>query len=447
MVKMRDRRVRRRLGLSRRARRRLIDVGLVLLSVVFVTTGAAFIDANYRSALPPIVLGIWLGAPIAFTRHRPLLTWATLLMAMAVYPFAVSSVMLQDVPGVIDQEIAPLSWPPTVLIGYSLVQYSVAVGHRRLVAVATWLCALGVGTLSVHLKELGAGTPDIPLLVTLGLVALVAGDNVRGRRETRARLQAEEQRSEVLRTKRALLEERARIARELHDIVAHHMSVIAVQASTAAYRVPGLRPEAETEFDSIADTARASMTELRRLLAVLRSEDEEGALSPQPGLGDIDELVRSTRSAGTEVALKRVDVPERTSDAVSLTAYRILQEALSNVIRHAPRATARVELRGESDALVLDIVNDIANDIANDMANDMANDVPDGSPEVLTSGARHGILGMRERAELVGGQLRAAGPEGGGFRVTAVLPLHASASSSARAGEPEPGGPGGTADR
>ena len=240
---------------------------------MFVTTGAAFIDANYR-ALPPIVLGIWLGAPIAFTRHRPLLNWATLLMAMAVYPFAVSSVMLQDVPGVIDQEIAPLSWPPTVLIGYSLVQYSVAVGHRRLVAVATWLCALAVGTLSVHLKEFGAGTPDIPLLVTLGLVALVAGDNVRGRRETRARLQAEEQRSEVLRTKRALLEERARIARELHDIVAHHMSVIAVQASTAAYRVPGLRPEAETEFDSIADTARASMTELRRLLAVLRSEDE-----------------------------------------------------------------------------------------------------------------------------------------------------------------------------
>lgn len=273
-------------GDSRRSR--ALDTVLVLLAVVLVPTGAAFVEANYRSDVPSIVFGLFQGSPLLFCRRRALLAWAVFLAGMALFS------------GLADplRSSTPYPWPSTAMIGYVVVQFAVAVRHRRLVALGTWVAAvLAVGVVWQARNGAG-GTSDIPLLTAISGVALVAGDNVRGRREAKARLRTEVRRSEELHARRTLLEERTRIARELHDIVAHHMSVIAVQASTAAYRSPGLSPAAAAEFGSIADSARASLTDLRRLLAVLRSEDESAARTPQPGLGDLDELIHSTRRAG-----------------------------------------------------------------------------------------------------------------------------------------------------
>jgi len=157
---------------------------------------------------------------------------------------------------------------------------------------------------------------------------------------------------------------------------------------------------------------------LRRLLAVLRNEDEAGSRSPQPGLDDIEELIRSTRRSGADVVLHQIDMPEQVPAAAGLTVYRILQEALSNVVRHAPGATARVELRGAADALVVDVANDFA-----------AVDATGG--HAVPVGAGHGILGMRERAELLNGELRVDMADGG-FRITAVIPLEAPAHDPAQ---------------
>ncbi len=163
--------------------------------------------------------------------------------------------------------------------------------------------------------------------------------------------------SEAERSRRTLLEERARIARELHDVVAHHMSVITVQADSAPYRIPELPEAAREEFGSIAASARESLAEMRRLLSVLRSDGGEGERAPQPGLDRLQQLVEATVRAGVPAELRLAadlgDVPQ----AVDLSAYRIVQEALANVVRHAPGAATRVSVRADGEWLTVLVVN------------------------------------------------------------------------------------------
>ncbi len=235
------------------------------------------------------------------------------------------------------------------------------------------------------------------LLLVVVVAALALGDA----RRQRGRAVAE--RDEAQRDQ-ALMEERARIARELHDIVAHHVSMIAVQAETARLTTPGLPEEGKQRFKAIGDTARDSLSELRRLLGVLREDAPgEAERTPQPGLADLEALVDAAREAGTQVRLTMIGRAESLSPGVDLTAYRIAQEALTNARRHAPGAEVDVELRYETDTLHLE--------------------VRDNGPGVAAEANGHGIVGMRERAEMVGGTLHAGPAAGGGFAVSADLPI------------------------
>jgi signal transduction histidine kinase len=209
--------------------------------------------------------------------------------------------------------------------------------------------------------------------------------------------------------------ERARIARELHDVVAHHISVISVQAETARLTTPSLSPEGAQRFREIGDTARAGLTEMRRLLGVLRPDvtaEEVGERQPQPGLPQIASLIDESRATSSGGVRLIVSGPVTSFDpGVELAAYRIMQEALTNARRHAPGAAVDVELRYEQDMLRVRIRDNGPG----------PGDGVDGVGGAAGTGG-HGLLGMRERAATVGGSLRAGEAPGGGFLVEAELP-------------------------
>jgi signal transduction histidine kinase len=228
----------------------------------------------------------------------------------------------------------------------------------------------------------------------------------------RAREQSERAREQ--RERNAVLEERARIAREMHDVVAHHMSMIAVQAETAPYRLTDLPAPAQREFAALSGAAREALTEMRRLLGVLRSDSsaDGAALAPQPGLRDIPALAETARRAGAQVTLDMPDEESPLPPGTGLAAYRIVQESLSNAGRHAPGAMVRVRLEcdGDGDAIRITVENN-----------------PSEAPPAAGTGAGqgpagHGLAGMRERAALLGGTLEAGATGDGGFAVRAVLP-------------------------
>jgi signal transduction histidine kinase len=206
--------------------------------------------------------------------------------------------------------------------------------------------------------------------------------------------------SEV-RASQAALEERARIARELHDVVAHHVSTIAIQADTARLTTAGMPAEGGERLEAIGQTARDAMTEMRRVLGVLRTDDGAG-LAPQPGLERIGELLETARGTGTPVRFVLEGRPVALPPSVELTAYRIVQEALTNARRHAPGAPVEVSLRYEQDALCVGV-----------------RDHGPG-PRELGSGGQ-GLCGMRERVAMVGGELATGAADGGGFQVQARL--------------------------
>ena len=211
--------------------------------------------------------------------------------------------------------------------------------------------------------------------------------------------------------------ERARIARELHDVVAHHISMIAVQAETARLTTPGLPAAGAQRFAEIGDTARSGLTEMRRLLGVLREDvgDTVGDRHPQPGLAQLAELIDSAREASGAAARLIVSGPVTPFDpGVELAAYRIVQEALTNTRRHAPGTAVDVELRYSGSSLRLRVRD-------NGPGPASLSSAP--SPSASAEGPGHGLLGMRERAATVGGSVRTGAAPGGGFLVEAVLPV------------------------
>jgi signal transduction histidine kinase len=210
--------------------------------------------------------------------------------------------------------------------------------------------------------------------------------------------------------------ERARIVRELHDVVAHHISMVAVRAETARLTTPGMPPAGAERLQEIGDTARAGLTEMRRLLGVLRedvSADEVAVRQPQPGLPQVTALVDEARGAGGGIVRLIVSGPVAAFDpGVELVAYRIVQEALTNARRHAPGAAVDVELQYDEDVLRLRIRD-----------NGPGPPVPGGAGPSLPGIEGHGLLGMRERAATVGGSVQTGAAPGGGFVVEAVLPV------------------------
>ena len=266
------------------------------------------------------------------------------------------------------------------------------------------------------------------LLASAIPVAALAGTARRAREESRAHSAARELTEGVL-AEHLARGERARIARELHDVVAHHISMIAVQAETARLTTPGLTDAGAQRFGMIGDTARAGLTEMRRLLGVLREDAQAAAGTqeiadrdathrqaadrrPQPGLPQLGDLVDEAREASGSAARLIMSGPvTRLDPGVELAGYRIVQEALTNARRHAPGAAVDVELRYADDVLRLRI----------------RDNGPGSSGKAARTGPSggHGLLGMRERAAAAGGSLHAGNAPGGGFCVEAELPAKA----------------------
>jgi signal transduction histidine kinase len=253
-------------------------------------------------------------------------------------------------------------------------------------------------------------------VASLFLAVLVIGDQIRRRRTTQRALLEQAEVSELEKARRAVLEERTRIAREMHDVVAHHMSMIAVQAETAPFRLGELPEPARAEFVAIAGSAREALTDMRRLLGVLRSETDSAPTAPQPGLADVPELVAAARRVGVEVTYRDSAQASAPDGPVGLAAYRIVQEALANAARHAPGAPVDVTVTDDGGSVQVRVVSAATVGGAHPAA------VGGADPAGGVAGAGLGLAGMRERAALLGGTLD-AGPTGdGGFAVAATLP-------------------------
>lgn len=293
--------------------------------------------------------------------------------------------------------------------------------------------AMGVYSLGGRAPALGAdGTLSYfteSFVLAVGVVAAVGvADAFRSREETLQAREAAQRELIAMERRHAAAAERAAIARELHDVVAHSVSVIAVQAESATYTTPDLSPPAREGFQQIAASARSVMAEMRQLLGVLRADDpgaeESAPVGPQPTLDSLDALLDAHRSAGGEVELRTEGTrPAALPPSLELTVYRIVQEALTNTRRHAQGAKVRVRLEFGPSRVRLRVVDEGPG--------------PAPGPRPAEPGsAGHGLSGMRERASLLGGRLTCgpAGP-GGGFLVEAELPVRAAARSLAQSAE------------
>jgi signal transduction histidine kinase len=275
----------------------------------------------------------------------------------------------------------------------------------------TWRSAvLPAGVVLAAAVAQGMSDPDDPVgssttsvLFTTALLVIAAG--VR-RQRSRADQAAHERDLAEARAREVAAEERARIARELHDVVAHGMSVVVLQARGGRKVVDEDPASARKAFDAIERVSSDCLDEMRRLLGILRtSRDEVAPLKPQPRLGDLDELVEQARASGASVDLEVVGDPRHLTPALELSAYRIAQEALTNALRHATGSRARVRVTYGDDDVTVDVTDDGPGPARHD------------------NGQGHGLIGMRERAELYGGSLRAGAEPGGGFGVHATLPV------------------------
>jgi signal transduction histidine kinase len=280
---------------------------------------------------------------------------------------------------------------PFLPLGVLVALYTVVALCSRTTAVAVGAVTLGAAWAATALAG-DSDALDYYAAAVAPALAWVLGDRAAGLRRARER-EAE----------RAVHDERVRIARELHDVVAHHVSVMVVQAEAGAC-LPSPE-EREKALDAVAGTGREAMAELRRLLAVLH-DDTAAATAPQPGLGDVEGLVRSVQEAGVPVDLEVVGSIRALPEGVDLSAYRIVQEALTNTVRHAGPARARVVIRYLADGLELEVTDDGR------------------GPVVSGNGASgRGLAGMRERAGLFGGSVVTGPRPGGGFVVSARLPV------------------------
>ena len=237
------------------------------------------------------------------------------------------------------------------------------------------------------------------------LLAWGFGEQVRGRRAARDEQRQVEAVVIGLREREAASQGRAAIARELHDVVAHHVSLIAVRAATAPYQVAGLSPEAGEVLDAIAEDARNALDELRAVLGVLRSPEGAGSQAPQPGLSDLDGLIERLRSSGMRIDYDLIGPGESLPDSIGLCGYRIVQEGLTNAGRHAPGAATRVEVAVSDTDVRVSVVDDGA---------------ADGSVSAPYAPG-FGLVGMRERVAALGGEFDAH-PQGTGFAIEARIP-------------------------
>ncbi|WP_420877906.1 sensor histidine kinase [Streptomyces agglomeratus] len=333
---------------------------------------------------------------------RPLGAWWASTILMVVTVRISEPVMNPDT-------LYPWSIPGLLLQSGALFLLALRVRPRRAAGALAISLLAGVActafTTQPHNLDVDRAAPVL-------VAAVVVGASLRGLRIARTALVAQEELTSEERSRRTLLEERNRIARELHDVVAHHMSVISIQAQVAPHLVENPSDELKENLAGIRENAVGALTELRRVLGVLRSEDTLSQTlrhAPQPTLDRLDELVANVRGAGLTVTTRITGEPCPLPPGVELSAFRIVQEALSNVMRHAPGARARVETAYHTAGLTVRITNT----------------APD-EPAEPSRGPGHGLLGMRERTVMLGGEFANGPLPGGGYEVLATLPLEGS---------------------
>jgi signal transduction histidine kinase len=358
-----------------------LAVVLAVLVLSDVWTSGDYLTASKAIYAPA---GLLMTLPLAWRRRAPLPVAAVVMGGLVFESLAVGSAPTQDSP----------------LVGWLLAIYSVAAHSDR-------AAALAGGALSLVAGLVWIGIDDFFLPVVVFGGAWLAGRLVR-QREVHAWVVEERSaaldRERAANARAAAAEERARIARELHDILSHSVSVMVVQAGAERMAQGSDRAATGETLEAIERTGRQALIEMRRLLGMLRVGGEPPAHTPQPTLGELDELVAQVREAGLPVELHVAGEPAAVPPAVAVSAYRIVQEALTNVLKHAGPARARVVVRYASRALELEIADD-------------------GRGSAAVGDAGHGLVGMRERVALYGGDFDAGTRNGGGFVVRARLPL------------------------
>lgn len=387
-----------------------MPLGLLALAGLGLAVGVHLTETRNLDPFWVVLISVGSALPVVVTLRRPVLAWRLAFLML----FLGS---LQAGP----KESWP--WNTVQILGFLLVLGRLAVVEDA--ALTIWATALSLIPVFVYAPYANAWGAAILLVAIAAL-----GDIVSRRRRTKDLLARSEELTELERARRAVLEERTRIAREMHDVVAHHMSMIAVRAETAPYRVGELSDPAKEELATIADAAREALTDMRRLLGVLRAEQDEVPRAPQPGFAEVEGLITTARAAGVDVAYTATGLPRPVDNALAsdpavdneihsggdsprlptlggaaagLATYRIVQEALANAARHAPGRPVTIEARGFDDRLELTVRNELA------------------APAPTGPSQGHGLAGMRERAELLGGTLFAA-PEDDHFVVWAKLP-------------------------
>ena len=359
----------------------LIDIGLVaiLLPPTFVW---ATRHHSVALAVAPVLLQV---LPLLLRRRFPLSVLAVVLSA---------SIATQFVVGVL----------PPFALGAAL--YTVASHTERRVALrAGGATLLALAALLLVRSGLDARESVVHLII-FAAATWILGDNVRTKRAYYRELEERAERLEREREEsihRAAADEQERIARELHDVIAHSVSVMVVQAA-AANDVFERQPERAREaLRSIEESGRSALTELRRLLGIVRTH-ERGRFEPQPGLAALEELIEQVRGTGLEVGLELDGELGELPSGVDLSAYRIVQEALTNTLKHAHAGRARVRIARRGQELAIEVSDN-------------------GSGPGEPAGNGHGLIGMRERVALLGGELEAGAQAGGGFAVKVRLPI------------------------
>ncbi|WP_425300714.1 sensor histidine kinase [Nocardia wallacei] len=352
------------------------------------------------AAAQPFIAGL-AAVPFALVRVNPALGWAISAASALVIAMAIPNQPGDTLPFQVVH----------ILVFFSLL-FAVAVrAQMQIVAVAWLFSSLLFATSMARTGDAAFGWP----IAMSGLV--VFGLLVRWLALSRRALVRQEEENELERARRAILEEKARIARDLHDVVAHHMSMVVVQAQTAPYRVADVSPAAQAEFASIGASAREALNEIRSMLGVLRSDGQLPEHAPQPAAADVLAVLDGARRAGVSIEWAIDGELATIPDTTGLALYRIVQESLSNASRHASGSAVRVAISVRPGAAEVVVTNGPGTSVASG-----------------TSGT--GVAGMQARAEAIGGALTAGPRPDGGFEVRAVLPFGTDAIAPAPA-QPE----------
>jgi signal transduction histidine kinase len=393
-----------RSGLLSRLRRGLRSTSPWVIDGLLATAFLIFVVVGHFASSDP--------AGVVFKDEDAFSTFLSVMVAAPYYfrrraPLAVLFVSEAAVIVLTVADYQTAAAPTVLLCGiYTLGAWSPA--RERLIGVIGFAAGLAV---VAQYGIPGSNAADTTFTFALFAAAYLFGSTVRNRRLYSEQLEAratELERSRHEDAQRAVADERLRIAQELHDVVAHSMGVIAVQAGVGAHVIDSDPAEAKRSLEAISKTSRTTLTEIRRMLGVLR-EDADASYVPAPGLGDLSRLVEEVGAAGLRVEVRTEGERAELPPALDLTAYRIVQEALTNVLKHAGRAEAVVVVGYDEQALRLEITDDGR-----------------GINGVDGVGG-HGLIGMRERVGVFGGAFDAGPRVGGGFRVSATLP-HGDAS-------------------